>query len=214
MSLINSEIKNLILKNLSCIINYSDSNWDHISLDLKLKIIHHYCNFFNNKNNNNDIDINKICIKNMKPKQFIQLFDINKKNNNAIYESYKLEILEYTRKFRIITKNKNYITFSNLPKKIYDDILNNYTNIIYSFILNNKKKINVTNFYYKLLGKNVDKVISLDKKFSITNLSIDNNKIIIELNKLISINLELFYSCLKISNNIPVKFKIHLLNYI
>lgn len=205
MSFINSDIKNHIIENLDSIINYSDSEWDNISLDIKLKIINYYGNFFNQNNN-----INYINLKSIKPNQFIQLFNIDKINNNDKLEEFKTNILTYTRKFRELRKNKNYVTFSNLPKIKYFEILNEYTNIIYNFLLKNKKKLDINNFIKKIISNNLN-FINI-KKFKLLKIENENNIIILKFNNDFTIKLELYFYSNKITNNIPAKFKIYLLN--
>jgi hypothetical protein len=205
MSFINSDIKNLIIEKLGSIINYSDSEWDNISLDIKLKIINYYGNFFNQNNN-----INYINLKSSKPNQFIQLFNINKLNNNDKLEEFKTNILIYTRKFRELRKNKNYVTFSNLPKIKYFEIINEYTNIIYNFLIKNKKKLDINNFIKKVISNNLN-FINI-KKFKLLKIEKENNIIILKFNNDFTIKLELYFYSNKITNNIPAKFKIYLLN--
>jgi len=205
MSFINSDIKNLIIEKLGSIINYSDSEWDNISLDLKLKIINYYANFFNQNNN-----INYINLKSIKPSQFIQLFNINKLNNNDKLEEFKTNILIYTRKFRELRKNKNYVTFSNLPKIKYFEILNEFTDIVYNFLIKNKKKLDINNFFKNIISNNLNFLILM--KFKLLKIEKENNNIILKFNNDFTIKLELFFYSNKITNSIPAKFKIYLLN--
>jgi hypothetical protein len=120
-------------------------------------------------------------------------------------------IKEFTFNYRnLFIKNKVYYTFSSLPRDIYNNILNSYNKCIYDFLNKNKNLIMIDNFYNNLVGNNNKNIIS-NKIESLEILEKDNN---IELifNNNINIILELFITSNKITNNLPLKFIVRLIN--
>lgn len=209
---IEDSIKKTIMLNLENILNIQDKNWNLIDNNIKIKIIHHYCNFLsdNNKLSDNFIDIP---LKSIKPKKLIQFSGINKMNNKHLFNIYNSQVLEYTFKFRenFLNKKRKYYVFSNMPKLLHDSILQDYTKIIYNFIIDNLSNIKTINFYEGLIGNNKDKLVinSLPKSFKISCL---NSNLKIEFDNNIQIICELIFSSDKITNNIPVKLIIKLIN--
>jgi hypothetical protein len=223
---LNSELKKDIINKLEEIIMINQNNWNNLDIKLKIKLIHHYCNFINTpkntilnnindkilerKNINNDINI--IPLKSIKPKKLIQYSCFNKQYNKKLYNEYLNNIKEVTFNFRnLFTKNKVYHTFNSLPKELYNEILNSYNKTICDFLIKNKNLIIVENLYNNLIGNNNEKIIS-----NINNESLEiiekNNKIELIFNNNIYIILELFLTSNKITNNIPVKFNIKIIN--
>ena len=146
MLLLNHDIKNEIINSLNKIINIEDNSWNNLDLNLKLKVIHHYCNIFtkNNSINKNDdkyddknddknddrkIDNIYIPLKSLKPKKLIQYANFNKQYNKKLYNEYLDTIQSLTIEHRdMYIKNRKYYTYSSLPKIEYNEILNKYTN--------------------------------------------------------------------------------------
>jgi hypothetical protein len=236
MSLISLNIKQKIIENLNGILNLQDSTWTNLDTEIKLKIIHNLCN---NLNKQTDISTTKITIplKNLRPKKIIQFCGINKKSNSIIYDDYRKKLIEINKEFRTNynSSNKNYC-FANLSKSKYDGLLNNFNYNIYLFLNTNIFNINCKIFYYNLIGNNHNKVICSsgmsDSNISNSNTSgsdmhvqieqINNLKIKqinykdkflnIEFNNGIIFELELYLTSEKITNNIPAKYKINLIN--
>jgi len=216
---LNSELKEDIINKLKEIISIDQNNWNNLDLKLKVKLIHHYCNFIEttttNLNNNKsplNNDIKLIPLKSIKPKKLIQYSCFNKQYNKKLYNEYLNNIKEVTFNFRnLFTKNKVYHTFNSLPKELYNEILNSYNKTIYEFLNKNKNLIIINNLYNNLIGNNNEKIIS-----NIDNNSFEiierNNKIELIFNNNIHIILELFLTSNKITNNIPVKFNIKIIN--
>lgn len=215
MCLLNSNIKNQIISSIKNIININESSWNELDKNLKTKIIHHYCNIFNNSNDKNNIDwdIISIPLKSIKPKKFIQIYGINKNNHKKLFNDYLDKIQKYTICFRnkFCIKDKKYFIYSNLPKNEYNNILNNYNEILYNFITENKKNIDICKFYNNIIGSNNNKIICSDKPVEF-DIKIINNKIEIIFNNNINILLELVFDSDKITNNIPVKYIVKLTN--
>ena len=178
MTIIDVSIKNIIINSLENILNIQDDNWNNLESNIKLKIIHHYCNFFNKKKSNIDWNVINIPLKSLKPKKIIQFTGINNNNNKILFNDFNNQILQFTNGFREqFNKNsKQFYLFSCLDKEIYNSILNNYTKIIYDFINKNIKCIKTTTLYNNLVSNNNDKLIikSLATNF---NLLLDNSNI-------------------------------------
>ena len=237
---LNSELKKNIINKLEEIISINQNCWNNLDVKLKIKLIHHYCNFINTSNfdktgiqridqiiadqatsgviiipeesmfiNN---DINKIPLKSIKPKKLVQYACFNKKYNKKLYNDYLNSIKEFTFNFRnLFIKNKVYYTFNNLPKELYNEILDSYTKIVCDFLNKNKNLILIENLYNNLLDNNSDKIISkLD--FKTLEIIHKNNKLELIFNSNILIILELFLTSNKITNNIPVKFNVKIIN--
>jgi hypothetical protein len=213
---INDFVKDEIILKLNNIININDSKWNELDINLKTKIIHHYCNFFN-KSNNSIINWNiiNIPLKSIKPKKLIELTGINKNFNKLLFNDYNNLILKYTFDFRNKyldkSEKKIYYNYSNLPKFDYNEILSNYNKIVYNFIINNKKSININKLYNNIIGSNTNKIITNiePKNFY---LNINENKIEFVFNNNVTILCELILVNDKITNNIPVKYYIKLIN--
>lgn len=213
--IINCELKNKILNYLENIINIKDPSWNSLELNIKLKFIHHFCSNIINNNNSDSINIP---LKSIKPKKFIEFCGFNKLNNKKLFNDYLSLILNFTYDFRkkyVKIKNKVYYTYNNLPKDEYNLLLNDFNIIVYNFLIDNKRLINCNKLYHNLIGNNTDKIIS--KNINSANINLlcikyDHNIIQLFFNNNININLELIYNSNKITNNIPVTYRIKLIN--
>ncbi len=217
MTLINDDVKKIILNSIENILNISDESWKKLESNIKLKIIHHYCNYFSKKNK--DICWNSIYIplKSLKPKKLIQLFGINNLNNKTEYSDFNKQILQYTFNFREqfgkknnTNTNNNYI-LSSLAKDVYYSILNKYTKIIYDFLNTNIKCIKPEYIYNNLISNNKDKLI-IHTQPNDLDIDLEQNKIKLKFNNNIELILKLEFYNDKITNNLPVKFNIKLIN--
>jgi hypothetical protein len=211
------DLKKNIINKLEEIISIEQNNWNNLDIKIKIKLIHHYCNFININNikndNNINYDVNKIPLKSLKPKKFIQFACFNKQYNKKLYNDYLNGIKEYTSNFRnLFVKNKVYHTFSSLPKELYNNILNSYNKYVCDFLKKNKSLILVDNFYNNLVGNNHDKIIKeINEEKSLEIIEKDNKIELIFYNNIIII-LELLLTSNKITNNISVKFIVKLIN--
>ena len=209
---LSDKTKELIFDKLESIVNLDIRDWCTISKDIKIKILHNFlsCILFNTFGFNNTLNIP---IKSIKPKKLILFSNFNKQNNTNIFNKYNKEILEYTNIFRnnfVNIKNKVYYTFDSLPKETYNNILESYNNIVYNTIINNINLINIKNLYVQLLNNNSNKLITDDNiTFNIIKV---NNELLISFNDNIKINLTLIFNKNKITNNLPVFYKINLSN--
>ena len=147
MTLINNNVKKIILNSLENILNISDESWTKLESNIKLKIIHHYCNYFSKKIKDISWDSIHIPLKSLKPKKLIQLLGFNNNNNKTQYSDFNEQILKYTFEFReqYNQKDKKNYVLSSLTKDVYNSLLNKYTKIIYDFIDQNIKCIKPIN---------------------------------------------------------------------
>jgi hypothetical protein len=215
MSIIPVYLKHQIIDNLNNILNIKDDAWLNLDNEIKIKIIHNLCNSLNNPKN---IFLSKISVplKHLRPKKIIQLCGINKQINKVIFNEYQNNLLKINQDFRNIynSKNKNY-SFANLSKINYDILLNNFNYNIYNFLMSNIKIINYELFYNNLIGKTHNKIIT-DKnnqdKIEIKSINCNEKLFYIEFNNNIILEFELYLTSEKITNNIPAKYKINLIN--
>jgi len=167
-----------------------------------------------------------IPLKNLRPKKLIQFCGINKQMNSEIYDEFRKNIINVNRDFRTNynSNNKNYC-FANLSKNKYECLLNNYNYNIYCFLLKNINIINYKYFYSNLLGENQQIIFCEHKKinnspnkifsnncFKIKQINYKDKFLNIEFNNNISLQMELYLTSEKITNNIPAKYKINLIN--
>lgn len=231
MTVISSNLKDKIINNLQNILCIEDPKWTNINNNLKIKIIHHLCNHINNNTIkqistpnliSNDF-IFKIPLKNQRPKKIMQFCEFNKQTNTIIFNEFKNIILEHNYEFRNIynKKNKCY-NFNNISKNNYNDILNKYNYIIYNYLKKNLNIINVYKLFINLTEGNHQKIMfdfSLDNlksqnQLQINQINYNSNILNIEFNNDIIIEFELYFTSEKITNNIPAKYKISLINII
>lgn len=216
MSLINSNIESKIIEGINSIINIQDIEWSGLDTNLKLKLIHHYCNcIFYKKVDNKIWNLISIPLKSSKPKKLIQAAGFSKLTNKNLFNNFQKLILDFTIEYRTkYVKNKSniYYTYKNLPKNEQELLINSYNKIVYIFLINNQHLIDVNIFYHKLIENNIDKLIN--PKTNINNLLInyDSSKIILEFNSNIKIILELFINGDRLTNNISIKYDIKLIN--
>lgn len=206
------ETKKLIYDGLSSVMNLDACDWSILSNEIKIKILHNIIGFFLFNTFFIDSCLN-IPIKSIKPKKLIMFCNFNKQNNTSILNIYNKNILDYTNNFRnnfINVKNKIYHTFDNLPMDIYNKIVEEYNTIIYNTIYNNLNLVDIDYLYNNLLNNNNNKIISNEKLT--LNISKNNNELIFYFNDNVTINLSLIINKNKITNNLPVFFKINLIN--
>ena len=219
---LNENIKIEIFKKLTDIININDDKWNSLDQIIKIKIIHHFCNFIFqfDDSGKKKLDINTITIplKSNKPKKIIEFSGINKNLNSKLFQEFNNTILEYNFQFRnkynINSKNKIYYTYNNLPKNDYYQILNSINSIVHNFIVKYKKYINVNSFYKNIIGSNQQKLITDNNNPKDFSINMENNIIYIKFLDNLNVKFELFYTSDKITKNIPVKYNIKLYNYL
>lgn len=209
-----NDFKNILVDKINDILNLKNDEWNKLNLNIKLKYIHRICNMLetNDLTKKNELIIP---LKSIKPKKLIQFCGYSNINNKSIYSNFNQSILNYIFTFRekyINIKNKKYYTYSNLPKDENNIILNELNNIVFMFMNNNKFNINI--LIKNLTGSNFNKIIyNAESHNNNYNITLNNN--IIEINyENIKIILTLKFSNDIISNNIPVKYYINLLNLI
>jgi hypothetical protein len=226
---IDKNVKNNIIESLDKILNFNNKDWNNLDINIKTKLIHHYCSIILKKskvncvsmssfssNTTNEFDQISIPLKSIKPKKLIQYAGFSKNYNKNLYNSFNQIILDYTFEYRNTffnkNKNMNYYTFSSLPKDKYDNLINQYNKLVYDFLINNIDMISHTQLYEKLIGNNTDKLIILNKSKKV-NFDIKDNIIIIKFDNSIKIICELCLTNDKITNNIPIKYFLKLVNY-
>jgi len=214
---LNLELKNDIINKLEEIISLkNDNSWVNLDTKIKIKLIHHYCNFINENKLSEKLstnDIIKIPLKSIKPRKFIQYTCFNKQNNKKLFNEYLNIIRDYTFNFRnSFLKNNIYYTYNNMPKDVYNNIINLYNKHIYDFLIKNKNSISIDNLYNNLLGNNNEKLINSNNKPTILDILENKNRLELIFNNNINIILELVITSNKITNNIPVKYIVKLIN--
>ncbi len=213
MTLINNNVKKTILNSIENILNISDESWINLESNIKLKIIHHYCNYFSKKIKDIGWDCLYIPLKSLKPKKLIQLLGFNNNHNKTQFTDFNEQILKYTFEFReqYNQKDKKNYILSSMDKNVYNSILDNYTKIIYNFIDNNIKCIKPITIYNNLILNNKDKLITNTLPNNL-NINLNSNKITFKFNNNIELIFELEFYNDRITNNLPVKFNIKLIN--
>jgi len=210
MVILSIETKKLIYDGLGSIMNLDALDWNVLNNDIKIKILHNFLGFFlfNTLFTNSCLNIP---IKSLKPKKLIMYCNFNKKNNLTIFNTFNKNILNYTYNFRNdFIKNKIFYTFSSMPLDTFNKIIEDYNTIVYNTINDNLNFINLELLYNSLLNNNVNKAINNNKlTFNITK---NKNELTINFNDNIVINLSLLINKNKITNNIPVFYKINLIN--
>ena len=208
---------NLVSSNIKNIINMDNDEWNKIDNILKIKIIHNLCNKIKNDNlENNSLNLP---LKSLKSKKLIQYCGFSKMNNFKLYDEFNKRILEYIFKFRsdyIDKKKRIYYTYNNLSNESYNNLIIGYNDIVYNFLLENKKFIKVGNLYNNLLGNNKEKIILYNDNIKKNEIQIkknDNNDgIIFYINENIIIVTKLTIISNLITNNIPALYIIKLIN--
>ncbi len=210
MVILSMETKKLIYDGLGSIMNLDALDWNILNNDIKIKILHNFLGFFlfNTLFTNSSLNIP---IKSLKPKKLIMYCNFNKKNNLTIFNTFNKNILNYTNNFRNdFIKNKIFYSFSSMPLDTFNKIIEDYNTIVYNTIIDNLNFINVDLLYNSLLNNNINKIINNNKlAFNITK---NKNELTINFNDNIVINLSLLINKNKITNNLPVFYKINLIN--
>lgn len=213
MVLIENEFKNTLVKKINEILNLENDNWRNLDKKIKLKYIHRMCSYLENENIEN-LECITIPLKSIKPKKMIQYCGISNSNNKNLYLQFNNLVLDYTKDFRnkyINVPKRKFYTYNTLTKEDYNNILNEYNKIIYSFM--NKNKINILNLLKCVIGSNFDKLIidenngfeyKINHSENYINLITDN----------FMIKFTLGFTSNNITNNIPVKYFIKLINNI
>ena len=207
------EIDNFIKNKLLEIVNYNNEEWNKLEISLKTKIIHNYCNKFLKQNLKCEL---KIPLKSIKPKKIIQLCGFSKQQNKEIYNLYLENSLKYTFLFREKYKNckdRQFYNYNHLSMKDRDIILYDLNKIVYDTINKNILLIKSKSLFNNLLIGNMDKICLIDNNYNL-KIEINNKELKLIFNENIIINLNLILTGDKITNNIPVKYNISLLNNI
>ncbi len=210
---LNDKTKGLIFDKLQSIVNLDISDWCIISKDIRIKILHNFLSFilFNTFSFSNVLNIP---IKSIKPKKLIIFCNMNKQKNINFFTQYQKEVLAYTNIFRDKYKNckdRVYYTFNDLPKEDYNNILREYNDIVFNKINENVNLVDIKNLYIKLINNNSNKIIS-DNNLSFTIKKESYNELLIKFNDNIIVNLSLTFNKNKITNNLPLYYKIKLIN--
>ena len=206
------------MSEISKLISMNISDWNIISIENKIKILHNMCkNYICNKNDKTVI----FSLKSLKPKKLIQYCNFSNLNNKIYYNEFKKNILDYTFEFRskyVDKKKRVYYTYNNLSSIDYNKIITDYNNIVYNFLIKYQNHINFDFLYNALIGNNKDKLISNDKpnksndKPNKSNkspvISINNDVITIQFNKNVLIVMKLIINSNVITNNIPMLYSI------
>ena len=210
---LSDKTKEIIFDKLQSIFNLDISDWCIISKDIRIKILHNFLSFilFNTFSFSNVLNIP---IKSIKPKKLVMFCNMNKQKNINIFSQYQKEVLDYTNKFRDKYKNCKdsvYYTFNELPKEDYNNILGEYNDIVYNTINENIGLIDIKNLYIRLINNNSNKVIS-DNDLSFTIKKEGYNELLLKFNDNIILNFTLTFNKIKITNNLPLYYKIKLTN--
>jgi hypothetical protein len=210
---LSDKTKGIIFDKLQSIVNLDINEWSIINKDIRIKILHNFLTFilFNTFSFNNVLNIP---IKSIKPKKLIMFCNMNKQKNMNLFNKYQKEVLAYTNKFRDKYKNckeKVYYTFNELPKEDYYNILEDYNDLVYNTINENSNLIDIKNLYTRLINNNSNKVIS-DNNFSLDIKKESKNELLIKFNENIIVNLSLNFNKNRITNNLPLYYKIKLTN--
>lgn len=196
----NENIKKIVFEKLEEIIEIPEWN---MSLELKIKIIHNFCNKLLTKDINKPIEV---ALKSLKPKKLMQVIGFNKKTEE--FKKFQNDMINYTFEFREKYKNV-YYSFLNLKNIDRQKILIDINKIVFDNI--NMQKINTLEVFNDIVLSNKNKVCIFDTNFKL-NITINDNYLLFYFNENLSIKMELCYGSDKITNNIPVFYKILLCN--
>ena len=212
----------IIMSEIGKLINMNINDWNMVSIENKIKILHNMCkNYICDKNDKKVI----FSLKSLKPKKLIQYCNFSNLNNKIYYNEFKKNILDYTFEFRskyVDKKKRVYYTYNNLSSTDYNKIITDYNNIVYNFLIKYYNHINFDFLYNALIGNNKDKLISNDintinyKPINhdkpISNkgprISINNDVITIQFNKNVIIVMKLIINSNVITNNLPMLYSI------
>jgi hypothetical protein len=213
MVLIDNDFKDILVNKINGILELDDEHWNNLDKKMKLKYIHRLCNYLED-NKIEKLETITIPLKSIKPKKLIQYCGISNQYNKDLYLQFNKTILDYTYNFRnkyLKLQKRQYYTYTSLPKEEYNQILNDYNKIIYTFM--NKNKIDTSILLKSVVNTNFDKLITDITQEHEYKLNSSENSINIITSNFI-INFSLGYSSNQITNNIPVKYCIKLINNI
>ena len=213
MVLIENTFKNILVDKINEILNLDNEQWNILDKKIKLKYVHRLCSYLENNKIDNFESIS-IPLKSIKPKKMIQYCGISNLNNKELYLQFNNSVLEYTRDFRkkyINVGKRQFYTYNSLVKEEYNNILNVYNKIIYTFI--NQNKIDIKNLLKFTVGTNFDKLIINSNQNFEYKINYSENLINLTTNDFIII-FTLSYTSNNITNNIPVKYCVKLINNI
>ena len=213
MVLIENTFKNILVDKINEILNLDNEQWNILDKKIKLKYVHRLFSYLENNKIDNFESIS-IPLKSIKPKKMIQYCGISNLNNKELYLQFNNSVLEYTRDFRkkyINVGKRQFYTYNSLVKEEYNNILNVYNKIIYTFI--NQNKIDIKNLLKFTVGTNFDKLIINSNQNFEYKINYSENLINLTTNDFIII-FTLSYTSNNITNNIPVKYCVKLINNI
>ena len=136
----------------------------------------------------------------------MQVIGFNKKTDE--FKKFQKDMINYTFEFREKYKNI-YYNFLNLKNTDRQKILIDINKIVFDNI--NIQKINTLEVFNDIVLSNKNKVCIFDTNFKL-NITINDNYLLFYFNENLSIKMELCYGSDKITNNIPVFYKILLCN--
>lgn len=213
MVLIDNTFKKVLVDKINEILNLDNEEWKKLDKKLKLKYVHRFCSYLENDKTDNFESIS-VPLKSIKPKKMIQYCGISNLNNKDLYLQFNNLVLDYTRNFRnkyINVSKRQFYTYNSLIKQDYNNILNEYNKIIYTFI--NKNKIDIQSLLKFTVGTNFDKLI-INPDYNIEyKINYSENLISLTTDDFI-INFTLGFTSNNITNNIPVKYCVKLINNI
>jgi len=213
MALIDETFKQVLVDKINEILNLNNEQWNNLDKKIKLKYVHRLCNYLENDKIDKFESIT-IPLKSIKPKKMIQYCGISNLNNKDLYLQFNKLVLDYTRDFRnkyINVTKREFYTYNNLTREDHNTILNDYNKIIYMFIT--KNKIDAKSLLKFTVGTNFDKLIvssncageyKINYSENVINFITTNFIIIFALN----------FTSNNITNNIPVKYSVKLINNI
>lgn len=208
----------IIMSEISKLINMNISDWNIISIENKIKILHNMCKNYICNNHDKGVIFS---LKSLKPKKLIQYCNFSNLSNKIYYNEFKKNILDYTFEFRSIyvdKKKRTYYTYNNLSSIDYNKIITDYNKIVYNFLIKYQKHINFDFLYDMLIGNNKDKLIVPAHTMSTCNdknnqyIFMKDDIIKIQFNKNIVIVMKLIINSNVITNNLPMLYSITINN--
>jgi hypothetical protein len=213
MVLIENDFKDVLVNKINEILDLDDNRWNNLDKKIKLKYIHRMCNYLED-DKIEKLEAITIPLKSIKPKKLIQYCGISNQNNKNLYLQFNKLILNYTNEFRsryVKIQNRQCYTYNNLTDEEYNKILTNYNEITYTFM--NKNKIDINNLLKSVVNTNFNKlIINPNQEFEYKLNYLENSINLITTDFIICFTLG--YTSNKITNNIPVKYNIKLINNI
>ena len=213
MVLIDNDFKDILVNKINGILDLDDEHWKNLDKKIKLKYIHRLCNYLED-NKIEKLETITIPLKSIKPKKIIQYCGISNQTNKNLYLQFNKTILDYIYNFRnkyVKIQKRQHYNYTSLTREDYNQILNDYNEITYTFM--NKNKIDINNLLKSVINTNFDKLITNTNQDLDYKLNSSENLINIITTNFI-INFTLGYSSNQITNNIPVKYCIKLINNI